>query len=125
MTRGDQPGWDARLFAARHARLSFHGGGGHHCYRSFVSDITRALRAMENGNSQAAEQLLALVYDELRRLAAAKMARERPGHALHPALVHEAWLRSGGDAQPAWQNRRPGSELCSNHGVELSAIRPR
>lgn len=62
---------------------------------------------MEEGNSQAAEQLLALVYDELRRLAAAKMARERPGHTLQPtALVHEAWLRLGGDAQPAWQNRR-------------------
>jgi RNA polymerase sigma factor (TIGR02999 family) len=62
---------------------------------------------MENGTSQAAEQLLALVYDELRRLAGAKMARERPGHTLQPtALVHEAWLRLGGDAQPAWQNRR-------------------
>jgi RNA polymerase sigma factor (TIGR02999 family) len=62
---------------------------------------------MENGNSQAAEQLLALVYDELRRLAGAKMARERPGHTLQPtALVHEAWLRLGGEAQPAWQNRR-------------------
>ncbi len=62
---------------------------------------------MENGDSQAAEQLLALVYDELRQLAAAKMARERPGHTLQPtALVHEAWLRLGGDAQPAWQNRR-------------------
>jgi RNA polymerase sigma factor (TIGR02999 family) len=62
---------------------------------------------MENGTSQAAEQLLALVYDELRRLAGAKMARERPGHTLQPtALVHEAWLRLGGEAQPAWQNRR-------------------
>ena len=62
---------------------------------------------MESGNPQAADQLLALVYDELRRLASAKMARERPGHTLQPtALVHEAWLRLGGDAQPAWQNRR-------------------
>lgn len=62
---------------------------------------------MENGDSQAADQLLALVYDELRQLAAAKMARERPGHTLQPtALVHEAWLRLGGEAQPAWQNRR-------------------
>ena len=62
---------------------------------------------MESGSPQAAEQLLALVYSELRRLAAAKMAGERPGHTLQPtALVHEAWLRLGGDAQPAWQNRR-------------------
>jgi RNA polymerase sigma factor (TIGR02999 family) len=62
---------------------------------------------MESGTPQAAEELLALVYDELRRVAAAKMARERPGHTLQPtALVHEAWLRLGGDAQPVWQNRR-------------------
>lgn len=50
--------------------------------------------------------LLATVYEELRRLAAAKMARESTGHTLQPtALVHEAWLRLGGDAQPAWANR--------------------
>jgi RNA polymerase sigma factor (TIGR02999 family) len=64
---------------------------------------------MESGDPRAADQLLALVYDddELRRLAAAKMAGERAGHTLQPtALVHEAWLRLGGDAQPAWQNRR-------------------
>ena len=62
---------------------------------------------MGEGKSQAADQLLALVYDELHRLAAAKMACERPGHTLQPtALVHEAWLRLGCDAQPAWQNRR-------------------
>ena len=62
---------------------------------------------MESGSPQAAEELLALVYDELRRLAAAKMAHERPGHTLQPtALVHEAWLRLGADAQPVWQNRR-------------------
>ena len=72
-----------------------------------MKDITQALRAMESGEPRAAEQLLALVYNELRQLAAAKMARERPGHTLQPtALVHEAWLRLGGDAQPAWQNRR-------------------
>jgi len=52
-------------------------------------------------------ELLALVYDELRRLAAAKIARESAGITLQPtALVHEAWLRLGGDAQPAWANRR-------------------
>ena len=53
-----------------------------------------------------ADQLLALVYDELRRLAASKVAREAPGLTLQPtALVHEAWLRLGGDAQPQWSNR--------------------
>ena len=61
---------------------------------------------MEQGESQAAEKLLPLVYDELRRLAAAKMAQEAAGQTLQPtALVHEAWLRLGGDAQPTWQNR--------------------
>jgi RNA polymerase sigma factor (TIGR02999 family) len=72
-----------------------------------VNDLTRVLRAMDSGDPRAPDQLLTLVYDELRQLAAAKMACERQGHTLQPtALVHEAWLRLGGDAQPAWQNRR-------------------
>jgi RNA polymerase sigma factor (TIGR02999 family) len=51
-------------------------------------------------------ELVPLIYNELRHLAAQKMAREAPGHTLQPtALVHEAWLRLGGDAQPPWQNR--------------------
>ena len=51
-------------------------------------------------------ELVPLIYNELRRLAAQKMAREAPGHTLQPtALVHEAWLRLGGDTQPHWQNR--------------------
>ena len=55
---------------------------------------------------QAADQILPLVYAELRKLAAAKMARESAGQTLQPtALVHEAWLRLGGDAQPQWKNR--------------------
>lgn len=54
----------------------------------------------------AAGELLPLVYEELRRLAAAKLARETPGQTLQPtALVHEAWLRLGGDHQPQWGNR--------------------
>jgi RNA polymerase sigma factor (TIGR02999 family) len=53
-----------------------------------------------------AEELLPLVYKELRRLAAAKMAQEAPGQTLQPtALVHEAWLRLGADGQPPWKNR--------------------
>jgi RNA polymerase sigma factor (TIGR02999 family) len=63
-----------------------------------MNDITRILRAIEHGDARAAEQLLPLVYDELRRLAAAKMARERPDHTLDAtALVHEAYLRLIGD----------------------------
>jgi RNA polymerase sigma factor (TIGR02999 family) len=71
-----------------------------------MSDVTRILESARNGNPQAAGELLPLVYDELRRLAAHKMANEAAGHTLQPtALVHEAWLRLGGDAQPDWQNR--------------------
>ncbi len=71
-----------------------------------MSEITRILAAAQQGASGAADQLLPLVYEELRRVAAVKMAREAPGQTLQPtALVHEAWLRLGGDAQPAWQNR--------------------
>jgi len=71
-----------------------------------VPDITIILEKIERGDTQAADQLLPLVYGELRKLAAAKMANEAPGHTLQPtALVHEAWLRLGGDAQPDWQNR--------------------
>jgi len=71
-----------------------------------MSHVTQVLEAMTRGEARAAEELLPLVYDELRRLAAAKMAQEAPGQTLQPtALVHEAWLRLGGDRQPAWQNR--------------------
>src|SRR5207247_5683671 len=59
-----------------------------------MNDVTRVLSAIEGGDPQAAEQLLPLVYDELRRLAAQKMARESPGQTLvATALVHEAYLR--------------------------------
>jgi len=71
-----------------------------------VSDVTRILNAIEDGDAQAAHELLTLVHDELRRVAAHKMSNEAPGHTLQPtALVHEAWLHLGGDQQPTWQNR--------------------
>src|SRR5215467_935096 len=71
-----------------------------------VSDVIRLLEAIDQGDPKAAADLLPLVYDGLRRLAADRMARESPGQTLQPtALVHEAWLRLGGDAQPTWQNR--------------------
>src|SRR5207302_9315583 len=59
-----------------------------------MTDVTRILSAIEQGDPRAAEQLLPLVYDELRKLAAEKMANERPGQTLEAtALVHEAYLR--------------------------------
>ncbi|MBI5691417.1 MAG: sigma-70 family RNA polymerase sigma factor [Verrucomicrobia bacterium] len=71
-----------------------------------MHDITLLLQKIEQGDTDAAEKLLPLVYQELRRLAAAKMSRESAAQTLQPtALVHEAWLRLGGDQQPAWQNR--------------------
>jgi RNA polymerase sigma factor (TIGR02999 family) len=69
-------------------------------------EFTVILQRIEKGDSQAGEELLPLVYDELRRLAAAKMARETQDQTLQPtALVHEAWLRLGGDQQQGWANR--------------------
>jgi RNA polymerase sigma factor (TIGR02999 family) len=68
--------------------------------------LTVILQRIERGDTRAGSELLPLVYEELRRLAARKMARESPGQTLQAtALVHEAWLRLGGDAQPGWQNR--------------------
>ncbi|HEY2952153.1 MAG TPA: sigma-70 family RNA polymerase sigma factor [Verrucomicrobiae bacterium] len=66
-----------------------------------MSEVTRILQSLEQGNPRAAEELLPLVYEELRKLAVAKMVNEAAGHTLQPtALVHEAWLRLTGDAGP-------------------------
>src|SRR5437667_3483489 len=71
-----------------------------------MSDVTRILDRVQQGDPSAAEELLPLVYVELRRLAAAKMAREVPGQTLQPtALVHEAWLRLVGDQDQKWSSR--------------------
>src|SRR5580658_8363519 len=72
-----------------------------------MSDVTRILSAIEQGDRHASEQLLPLVYEELRRLAAQKMAQEAPGQSLHAtALVHEAYLRLVGSQQPQdWDSR--------------------
>ena len=71
-----------------------------------MSDATRILSAIENGEPQAADQLLDLVYGELRRLAAYKMAQEAPGQTLQPtALVHEAWLKLVGAGERQFENR--------------------
>jgi RNA polymerase sigma factor (TIGR02999 family) len=72
-----------------------------------MSDITQVLTAIEAGDAQAAEQLLPLVYDELRRLAAARLVHENPGQTLDAtALVHEAYLRLAGPGKQRWQGRR-------------------
>jgi RNA polymerase sigma factor (TIGR02999 family) len=72
-----------------------------------MAEVTQLLNGLAAGEPQAADQLLLLVYDELRKLAAAKMAHEAPGQTLQPtALVHEAWLRLAGQADPSWRNRR-------------------
>jgi RNA polymerase sigma factor (TIGR02999 family) len=71
-----------------------------------VSDVTRILQAAQNGVSKAADSLLPLVYEELRRLAAHRMANEAGGQTLQAtALVHEAWLRLVGDENKKWDGR--------------------
>jgi RNA polymerase sigma factor (TIGR02999 family) len=71
-----------------------------------LSDVTRILESIEHGDPKAADELLPLVYGELRKLAASKMAREMPNQTLQPtALVHEAWLRLVGNDNPPFANR--------------------
>jgi RNA polymerase sigma factor (TIGR02999 family) len=71
-----------------------------------LGEITQVLQAVGRGDGGASEELLPLVYDELRRLAAARMAQELSGQTLQPtALVHEAWLRMVGKGDRRWQNR--------------------
>jgi RNA polymerase sigma factor (TIGR02999 family) len=71
-----------------------------------MSDVTLILQAVGRGERQASTDLLPLVYDELRRLAAARMAREAAGHTLQAtALVHEAWLRLVREEGQIWENR--------------------
>lgn len=72
-----------------------------------MSEVTQLLQEMDAGDPRAGDQLLPLVYEELRRLAAVRMAQEKPGQTLQAtALVHEAWLRLvGSEDQRAWNNR--------------------
>jgi RNA polymerase sigma factor (TIGR02999 family) len=72
-----------------------------------MSDVTCILERVQRGEAQAAEELLPLVYDDLRRLAAYRMAQEAPGQTLQAtALVHEAWLRVAGSDARVWAGRR-------------------
>jgi len=71
-----------------------------------MSDVTQLLNAIDVGDPKAADQLLPLVYEELRKLAASRMAQEQPGQTLQPtALVHEAWLRLVGNQVPEFHGR--------------------
>ena len=71
-----------------------------------MSEVTQLLQAIDQGDAQSADDLLPLVYEELRKLAASKMAREMPGQTLQPtALVHEAWMRLVGGAHPRFNDR--------------------
>ena len=71
-----------------------------------MNDVTRILNSIEQGDAKAADELLPLVYEELRKLAAVRMAQEAPGQTLQPtALVHEAWLRLVGEANPKFDGR--------------------
>ena len=72
-----------------------------------MSDVTRILQSISKGDATAAEELLPIVYDELRRLASRQMAKESSGHTLQAtALVHEAYLRLAGAEVEGWENRR-------------------
>ena len=71
-----------------------------------MNDVTLMLQAVARGEKQASEDLLPVVYEELRRLASARMAREAAGQTLQPtALVHEAWMRLVKDGSRTWENR--------------------
>ena len=71
-----------------------------------MSDVTRILNAIERGDAKATDELLPLVYEELRLLAAQKLLREAPGQTLQPtALVHEAYLRLVGEEGQGWKSR--------------------
>jgi len=79
-----------------------------------MSDVTRILDAIGQGDPKAADQLLPLGYQELRRLAAHKMASESPGQTLQPtALVHEAWLKLVGQENRKWEDRNHFFAACA------------
>lgn len=76
------------------------------CSYSSVSDITLILQAVKRGERKSSEELLLAVYEELRRLAAVRLAQEASGQTLQPtALVHEAWLQLVGAGERSWENR--------------------
>ena len=105
-----------------------------------MSDVTRILNAIEQGDAKATDELLPLVYEELRLLAAQKLSHEPPGQTLQAtALVHEAYLRLVGDESQGWNSRghffvaaaeamrrilveRARSRRCAKHGGDLQRV---
>lgn len=80
-----------------------------------MSDATCILQRIEQGDPRAAQELLPLVYEELRKLAAVRMANEKAGHTLQPtALVHEAWLKIAGEGHQHFANRRHFFKAAAN-----------
>src|SRR5207302_4456066 len=102
---GSRPAVPANLSFASGKHFQPRDGGGTIAFG--MNEVTQLLDAVTRGDAQAAEQLLPLVYEELRRLAAGYLDREQPGHTLQPtALVHEAYIRLvGGDADAKWYGR--------------------
>jgi hypothetical protein len=91
-----------------------------------MSDVTRILNAIERGDAKATEELLPLVYEELRLLAAQKLSHEAPGQTLQAtALVHEVYLRLVGDEPQSWQNRghffAAAPRQCAHPGRERTS----
>src|SRR6202043_1859940 len=99
--------WGSLRLANREERIvrAGCGGGASRAFWGGMSDVSQILNALAQGDPHAADQLLPLVYDELRRLAAQRLAHEAAGQTLEPtALVHEAYLRLVGDGEgPAWE----------------------
>src|SRR5215471_8764867 len=100
-------------FGLGHARCIRSASGARSTFRALtfsfgpVSDVTRILDSIQRGEPKASEELLPLVYEELRKLAAQKLAQEPAGQTLQAtALVHEAWLRLSGGEERQWENRR-------------------
>jgi hypothetical protein len=91
---------------------------------SIMSEVTRILTAIEQGDPHAAEQLLPLVYEELRKLAAQKLAQEKPGQTLQAtALVHEAYMRLVEAATAMMLAQKSIAEACSAPARVTSAAR--
>lgn len=92
-----------------------------------MSDVTRILSQLESGDPSAGEQLLPLVYQELRKLAAAKLAQEKPGQTLQAtALVHEAYLRlvSGGEDRGQTTKDRENASVMGRRSSDSCSLSP-
>ena len=87
-----------------------------------MSDVTRILDRVQRGDAAAAGELLPLVYEELRKLAAARMAHEQANQTLQPtALVHEAWLRLTGEKQPSFDGQ-PGHHFREQRLARIDGL---